>query len=186
MNKLHYLIGFHCVNIILQKGAQALKVKLRTPQGPKQHSLKEIDHGMTMSQTTQQEWIDEYNNHLSRPSSGPTSRPTSRLSSRPSSKTTSRPSLRPSSRTPRRSASTESLSPPNDKDLHLFPSDKDETFLQISRTLEREEQIMAEVKITRGRCVCHTTWRPERLPINLWPCPALHHDTHTTGYDRWQ
>jgi hypothetical protein len=39
------------------------------------------------------------------------------------------------------------LTPPNDRDLHLFPSDEDEMFLEITRTLDREEQLMVEVNI---------------------------------------
>jgi hypothetical protein len=40
------------------------------------------------------------------------------------------------------------LTPPNEGDPSLFPSDEDKTFLEISRTLNREEQLMAEVNIT--------------------------------------
>jgi hypothetical protein len=33
-------------------------------------------------------------------------------------------------------------------DPPLFPSDEDETFLEILRTLDREEQLIAEINIT--------------------------------------
>jgi hypothetical protein len=42
----------------------------------------------------------------------------------------------------------ELLTPPDRRDLSLFPFDKDKTLLEISRTLDREEQLMAEVNIT--------------------------------------